>query len=87
MGALPPQVLAAGTPQQVAEAVEAAQPYKEALSERGVLLIPVPIYAAEDGAPAPESMPLTTEDLRCCSFSTNAAVGSYRQLVVSIGGH
>lgn len=61
-----PQVLAAGTPQQVADAVEAAQPYKEQLSERGVLLIPLPIYAAEDGAAAPDSMPLTADDLRCC---------------------
>ena len=58
-------MLAAGTPQQVAEAVEAAQPYKEQLSERGVLLIPLPIYAADEGDSAPESLPLTAEDLRC----------------------
>ena len=70
------QVLAAGTPQQVAEAVEAAQPYKEQLAERGVLLIPLPIYAAEDGAPVPESMPLTAEDLRCCYCPTPAAAGA-----------
>ena len=58
------QVLAAGTPQQVADAVQAAEPYKEALAERGVLLVPLPIYAAEDGAAAPESAPLTADDLR-----------------------
>ncbi len=37
-------VVAAGTPQQVAAAVAAAEPLREELVKRGVLLVPVPIY-------------------------------------------
>ena len=49
------QVVAAGSPQQVADAMRDAEQYKEPLLERGVLVIPLPIYegepaAQEDGA-------------------------------------
>ena len=49
------QVVAAGSPQQVADAMRDAEQYKEPLLERAVLVIPLPIYegepaAQEDGA-------------------------------------
>ena len=49
------QVVAAGSPQQVADAMKDAEQYKEPLLERAVLVIPLPIYegepaAQEDGA-------------------------------------
>eukprot|EP00887_Chlorella_sp_A99_P002786 scaffold6.g2786.t1 len=44
-------VVVAGSPAQVAEAVAAAKPYKAALVERGVLLVPLPLGGG-DGAAA-----------------------------------
>lgn len=45
------QVIAAGSPAQVASALEAAGPLKEKLMERGVLVVPLPIF---EGNAAPE---------------------------------
>ena len=57
-------VVVAGTPEQVAAAVAAAEPYKQELSERGVLVIGLPIYAStEEGAPA-QLPALAADDLR-----------------------
>ena len=46
------QVIAAGSPAQVAEALSTAAPYREALLERGVLVVPLPIFEG-GAAPAP----------------------------------
>ena len=42
-------VLVAGTQEQVAAAVAAAEPYKEELKRRGIMVVPVPVYG-EGGA-------------------------------------
>ncbi|GAB4820806.1 hypothetical protein N2152v2_007852 [Parachlorella kessleri] len=56
-------VMVAGTPQQVEEAVAAAEPFKQQLVERGVLVVPLPIFAGAgaDGGELPKPQP---EDLR-----------------------
>jgi hypothetical protein len=56
--------VAAGTAQQVAEALAAAEPYKAALVDRGVLVVPLPIF--EDGASVSrgELPPPAPEDIR-----------------------
>lgn len=54
-------VLIAGTPAQVAAAIEAAEPYKQVLIERGVLVVGLPMYGEIDDGAIP---PLTTDDLR-----------------------
>lgn len=46
-GAVRP-VLIAGTPSQVAASLKAAEPYRMALMERGVFVIPLPLYAEAD---------------------------------------
>ncbi len=43
-------VVVAGTQAQVAAAVEAAEPYREALVERGVFLVTAPIFGARGGS-------------------------------------
>lgn len=64
------QVVAAGSPQQVADAMRDAEQYKEPLLERGVLVIPLPIYEGElaaqkDGASnSSSSAEQAKEDLR-----------------------
>ena len=57
-------VLFAGTPAQCRATVEVAEKYRDALVERGVLLIPLPIYAGDDGDAAAEVPPMETDDLR-----------------------
>lgn len=61
-------VVAAGTPQQVAAAVAAAEPLREELVKRGVLLVPVPIYDdsadAAAAAATPALAPPSAEDQR-----------------------
>jgi hypothetical protein len=59
-----PQVIFAGTPDQCRQVVETAEPFREALSERGVLLVVLPAYGsgAADAADVP---PLKETDLRC----------------------
>ena len=57
------QVIAAGSPAQVAAAVAAAEPLREQLQERGVLVVPLPIFpgdqavsgGSENGAESSES--------------------------------
>jgi hypothetical protein len=55
-----------GTPDQCRQVVETAEPFREALSERGVLLVALPAYGsgAADAADVP---PLKDTDLRCCT--------------------
>lgn len=43
-------VLAAGTTQQVAEALAAAEPYREQLMRRGVLVVPLPIFSSSNSS-------------------------------------
>ncbi|KAI7843980.1 hypothetical protein COHA_002518 [Chlorella ohadii] len=64
-------VLIAGTPAQVAAALAAAEPYKQQLQERGVLVVPLPFMAAsgsssaeEEAAAATALAPPGAEDLR-----------------------
>lgn len=77
----------------MAAAVEAARPFKDELAERGVLLIPLPIYTAEDGAVTPESVPLLAADLRCakcevCARNVKPIVHLlFLQLLVYSGRH
>ena len=47
------QVVAAGSPQQVADAMRDAEQYKEPLMERGVLVVPLPIYEGDAASPEP----------------------------------
>lgn len=44
------QVIAAGSPAQVAAAVAAAEPLREQLQERGVLVVPLPIFPGDPNA-------------------------------------
>lgn len=76
------QVIFAGTPDQCRQVVETAEPFREALSERGVLLVALPAYGsgAEDAADVP---PLKDTDLRCItgafdSFSADALACMYQ---------
>ena len=73
----------------MAAAVEAARPFKDELAERGVLLIPLPIYTAEDGAVTPESVPLLAADLRCAKCEVCARIVHllFLQLLVYSGRH
>ena len=40
------QVLVAGTPEQVEASVAAAEPFREELTERGVLVVPLPLFSS-----------------------------------------
>ncbi len=55
------QILIAGTKEQVESAIQAAEPLREDLIERGVLLIPLPLFGddAQSGVPT-----LTSADLK-----------------------
>lgn len=62
-------VIVAGTLEQVSAALAAAEPFKQELADRGVLVVPVPMYS--DGAasgqqeePAAALPPLSADDLR-----------------------
>ena len=66
------QVVAAGSPQQVADAMREAEQYKEPLMERGVLVVPLPIYEGDAATSEPDTEASTSasraeqakEDLR-----------------------
>lgn len=55
-------VLVAGTKTQVAASLEAAEPFKEELVKRGVLVVPLPLFATPDETA--ELPPLLLADLR-----------------------
>lgn len=57
------QVIVAGTSQQVAEALEEAEDFREALVERGVLVVPLPIFE-DSNAEKDKQNQLTDTDLR-----------------------
>ena len=42
------QVVVAGTPNQVAESMKNAEQYREQLEERGLLIVPLPIFNTEN---------------------------------------
>lgn len=46
--ALTVQVVVAGTPGQVAESMRNAEQYREQLEERGLLIVPLPIFNTEN---------------------------------------
>lgn len=54
----------AGSPEQCRQVVESAEAFKEALTERGVLLVVLPVYGGGAAVDA-DLPPLTQEDLRC----------------------
>ena len=57
------QVLFAGSKDQVRQVVEAAESYREQLAERGVLLVPLPLFGDSIGSPT-DLPPLAQEDLK-----------------------
>ena len=65
------QILVAGTPQQVEKAIEAAEPFREELVERGVLLVPLPLFGqdAQTGVPT-----LSSADLKWGFWSHQESV-------------
>ncbi len=79
------QVVAAGSPQQIADAMRDAEQYREALLERAVLIIPLPIYggepaAQEDGASNSSSTAeQAKEDLRYANVISH---GSRKQILL-----
>jgi hypothetical protein len=82
------QVLVAGSPSQVAAAIAAAEPYREALIERGVLVVPLPMFGdSQEAAAAWDALEssLTKEDLRwvptfCCTSFTCSSLFDSRLL-------
>lgn len=57
------QVIVAGTSQQVQDALEAAEDFREQLQQRGVLVVPLPIFA-DTNAEKDARNQLTEADLR-----------------------
>ena len=55
----------AGTAEQVQEAVDAAEPCKAELMERGVLVVPLPIYERASNLPLSSMDEVPSDDLRC----------------------
>ena len=66
------QVIVAGTSQQVAAALEEAEEFREPLVERGVLVVPLPIFE-DSNAEKDKQNQLNDTDLRyalcavCCT--------------------
>ena len=58
------QVIVAGTSKQVSDALEEAEEFREPLVERGVLVIPLPIFE-DSNAEKDKQNQLTDTDLRC----------------------
>jgi hypothetical protein len=67
-------VLFAGTPAQCRATVEVSERYRDALVERGVLLIPLPIYAGDEGEATAEVPPLETDDLRYAMLTWSVSI-------------
>ena len=57
------QVIVAGTSQQVQDALEEAEEFRDPLEERGVMIIPLPIFA-DSNAEKDKQNQLTDKDLR-----------------------
>lgn len=57
-------VLMAGSPTQVAEALQKAEPYKSELMRKGVIFIPLPVYEDTPTSDPTQLPPLTPADLR-----------------------
>lgn len=57
------QVIVAGTSQQVSEALEEAEEFREPLVERGVLVVPLPIFE-DSNAEKDKQNQLNDTDLR-----------------------
>ena len=57
------QVIVAGTSQQVSEALEEAEEFREPLVERGVLVVPLPIFE-DSNAEKDKQNQLNDSDLR-----------------------
>ena len=55
------QVIAAGSPQQVEAAMAAAEEHKEPLIERGVLVVPLPIFEGEAAQPNQDVGPVSSD--------------------------
>lgn len=73
-------MLVAGTPAQVQANVAAAEPLREALIERGVLVVPLPVFGdPQEAAAAWDGLQssLTPADLRWCPLSISASSPSH----------
>ena len=57
------QVIVAGTSQQVQDALEEAEDFREPLEERGVMVIPLPIFE-DSNAEKDKQNQLTDKDLK-----------------------
>ena len=57
------QVIVAGTSQQVQDALEEADDFREPLAERGVMVIPLPIFE-DSNAEKDKQNQLTDKDLK-----------------------
>ncbi len=57
------QVIVAGTSQQVQDALEEAEEFREPLEERGVMVIPLPIFE-DSNAEKDKQNQLTDKDLK-----------------------
>ncbi|KAG2502156.1 hypothetical protein HYH03_000643 [Edaphochlamys debaryana] len=57
-------VVAAGTPEQVSQALQEAEPLREELIRRGVIVVPLPLFKSEGEAEAAALPPLTSADQR-----------------------
>lgn len=71
-----PQVIVAGTSQQVSEALKEAEDFREPLVERGVLVVPLPIFE-DSNAEKDKQNQLNDTDLRygsSCSTVSNQVV-------------
>ena len=58
------QILVAGTPQQVAEAVQVAESLREELTERAILVVPLPLYSSDGELSQPDVPTLSKDDLK-----------------------
>ena len=64
----------AGTAKQVDAAMEAAESLKEELSERGVLVVPLPVFGGESDLTQPQSSGLQPQDLKCALCVMSSAL-------------
>ena len=67
------QVIVAGTSQQVAAALEEAEEFREPLVERGVLVVPLPIFE-DSNAEKDKQNQLNDTDLRYAFYAPYVAL-------------
>ena len=58
------QILVAGTAEQVNKAMETAESLKDELLDRGVLVVPLPVFEGQSDAAQPQLAGLSPQDLK-----------------------